>query len=418
MPLEAEAFSGESRDGGLATDSDRIVIVGAGQAGARAAEALRTAGHKGAITLVGDEPHLPYERPQLSKEVLLAPKGEVAFVKTAEAWHDLGVELCSGVRVAECDVERRTATLESGRTLIYDKLLLATGTSARRLPALETGQVPVRYLRTIDDAMALRTHLAPGAAVVLVGGGVIGLEVAAAAVAAGASATVIEAGHSLLVRALPTVASDFLLRRHRVAGVEFRFGVTVSSVEDGVLLLSDGARISASVVVVGVGADPHAGLAAQMGLAGEGGIEVDPFGRTSAEGVFAAGDITLQRCPRTSRWRRVETWANAQNQAIAVARTMAGVPTAYTDPTWFWSDQYDVNLQVVGELGVGDLVARGDVGADRFTLVALDEGIVRGAVTVNRRPDMAALRKLVASGVRVDRANIENPSFDLRKALA
>ncbi len=396
---------------------DRIVIVGAGQAGARAAEALRTAGYKGSIALVGDEIHLPYERPQLSKEVLLKPEEPVVLVKTAEAWREIGVDVYVGAKAEAVDVEHRIVRLSDGRELQYDKLLLATGTVARHLPVLEAGPVPVRYLRTIEDAVSLREALIPGAHVVLIGGGVIGLEVAAAAVAAGASVTVIEAGKTLLARALPGVASDFLLQRHRAAGVDFRFGVTVSAVEDGGLVLSDGSRVPASVVVVGIGAEPQTALAVQMGLDGPDGIKVDACGRTPLDGVFAAGDVTLQHCSRTGRWRRVETWANAQNQAIAAAKTMAGIETPYDDPPWFWSDQYDVNLQVVGDMGAGDLISRGDLASDRFTLVAVEDGVVRGGVTVNRRPDMAALRKLVASGHRVARDDLENPKIDLRKIV-
>lgn len=396
---------------------DQIVIVGAGQAGARTAEALRASGYCGKIALVGDEPHLPYERPQLSKDALLKPEGPFAFVKTAEAWRELRVDLYSGCMVGELDADRRIVQLTDGRVLPYGRMLLATGTVARRLRSLEGGALPVRYLRTIEDAVSLRRDLVSGAEAVVIGGGVIGLEVAAAAVAAGAAVTVVEAGRTLLARALPATASDFLLRRHRAAGVHFRFGVTVSKMDGGGLLLSDGSRIAASVVVVGIGAEPQTSLAVKMGLDGPDGVKVDACGRTPIEGIFAAGDVTLQQCARTGRWRRVETWANAQNQAIAAARTMAGIETPYADPPWFWSDQYDVNLQVVGDMDVGDVLARGDVGDDRFTLIAVEDGFVRGAVAVNRRPDMAALRKIVASGRRVARDDLENPKVDLRKVL-
>jgi NADPH-dependent 2,4-dienoyl-CoA reductase/sulfur reductase-like enzyme len=397
--------------------NDRIVIVGAGQAGARAAEALRGAGHAGSIVLIGEEPTLPYERPQLSKEFLLRPEAEVALIRDAVAWSALDVQLHIGAGVAECELERRRVSLADGRAYAFDRLLLTTGTRARRLPDLEEGALPVRTLRTVEDAIWLRKAFVPGASVVMIGGGVIGLETAAAAIAAGCAVTVLEAAPTLLSRALPRAAAAFLLRRHQGEGVAFRFGVVAERVEQDGVVLSDGSRVAADLVVVGVGAEPNVELAAQIGLDAVGGVKVDAYGRTEAPGVFAAGDVASQWNEQRKCWARVETWANAQNQAIAVGRTLAGDAAPYLDPPWFWSDQYDANLQVVGDMAMGDLVARGDVLGDRFTLIALDGEIVRGAVTINRRPDMAALRKLVALSRPIARAELENTAFDLRKAV-
>jgi NADPH-dependent 2,4-dienoyl-CoA reductase/sulfur reductase-like enzyme len=396
--------------------ADRILIVGAGQAGARAAEALRATGHTGDITLLGEEPHIPYERPQLSKEILLK-QGAVVHIKDEAYWQTLSVNLHIGAKAVECDIEGREMRLADGRVLPYDRLLLTTGTTARRLPKLEVGGIPIHYLRTIEDAFALKRALVPSAKLVIVGGGVIGLEAAAAATVAGCTVTVIETATSLLSRALPKAASEFLLRRHRAAGVNFIFESSPERIEDGLLILTNGKRVDADLILVGIGAEPLTHLAQQMGLDATLGIKIDAFGQTEAPDVFAAGDVALQRDQLRNRWVRVETWANAQNQAIAVAKNMAGQRTEYNDPAWFWTDQYDTNLQVVGDMGFGDLVVRGDPQSDKFTLLALDEQIVRGAVTVNRRPEMAALRRLVALGKPADRASLENPSFDLRKAL-
>jgi NADPH-dependent 2,4-dienoyl-CoA reductase/sulfur reductase-like enzyme len=261
----------------------------------------------------------------------------------------------------------------------------------------------------------LRAAFKPGARIVVIGGGVIGLETAAAAVAAECQVVVIEAAPSLMARALPKVASDFLLRRHQAAGVSFRFGLQAIGVEDGAVLFTDGSRQAADALVIGVGAVPNVALAEKLGLDAAEGVRVDALGRTDAENVFAAGDVASQWDALRNRWRRVETWANAQNQAIAAAKTMAGLDAPYQEPVWFWTDQYDVNLQVVGDMEAGDLVCRGDPGGDRFTLLALEGGIVRGGLTINRRPDMAALRKLVARASPVDRESLENPSVDLRK---
>jgi NADPH-dependent 2,4-dienoyl-CoA reductase/sulfur reductase-like enzyme len=394
---------------------ERIVIVGAGQAGARAAEALRAAGHAGSIALLGDEPHAPYERPQLSKETLLKPGAPVVLIRDAAGWAALNVDLHTGAGVVDCDADRRTVSCADGRVFAYDRLLLTTGVRVRRLPALENRGVPVHYLRTIEDALVLRAAFKPGARIVVIGGGVIGLETAAAAVAAECQVVVIEAAPSLLARALPKVASDFLLRRHQAAGVSFRFGLQAIGVEDGAVLFTDGSRQAADALVIGVGAVPNVALAEKLGLDAAEGVRVDALGRTDAENVFAAGDVASQWDALRNRWRRVETWANAQNQAIAAAKTMAGLDAPYQEPVWFWTDQYDVNLQVVGDMEAGDLVCRGDPGGDRFTLLALEGGIVRGGLTINRRPDMAALRKLVARASPVDRESLENPSVDLRK---
>jgi NADPH-dependent 2,4-dienoyl-CoA reductase/sulfur reductase-like enzyme len=398
-----------------ATNGGRIVIVGAGQAGARAAEALRAAGHVGSIALIGEEPHEPYERPQLSKETLLKPDAPVVKIKDYAAWRALDVDLHTGCRVAACDAEKRSVELADGRLFQFDQLLLTTGVRPRRLPSLENGSIPVLYLRTIEDALALRAALRPNARVVIVGGGVIGLETAAAAVAAECSVTVIETAPILLARALPKAASDFLLRRHKAVGVDFRFGAQANAVDGNELVLSDGSRLRADVIVVGIGAVPNVALAECLKIEGADGIRVDDCGRTEASRIFAAGDVALQRDDESGRWRRIETWANAQNQAIAVGKTMAGVDTPYREPIWFWSDQYDFNLQVVGDMTGGDVICRGDPASDRFTLLCCDGKVVRGGVTINRRPDMAALRKIVAQQKAVDRAALESPSIDLRK---
>lgn len=399
----------------VARTDDRIAIVGAGQAGARAAEALRAAGHTGAIHLIGEEPHIPYERPQLSKEILLDPAAVPASIKDRAAWEALGVELRTGVCVARCDLGAKRLEFEAGGELAFDRLVIATGVAARTLPALEGQGVPVRTLRTIEDAFHLRAAFVPGARIVLIGGGVIGLETAAAATKAGCIVTVVEAAPTLLSRALPTTVAAFLQRRHEVEGVAFRFGVIGTAVERGSVILSDDARIPADCIVVGIGGAPRTTLGAQIGLDCVEGVRVNAYGRTDAPDVFAIGDVASQWSEQRGCWGRVETWANAQNQAIAVARSMAGQDAPYCDAPWFWTDQYDVNIQVAGDLAGADLVMRGDAASGRFAVLGVQDGVLRGAVTVNNRKDMAVLRRLATR--RVNRADLENPSFDLRKAL-
>jgi p-cumate 2,3-dioxygenase ferredoxin reductase component len=394
---------------------DRIAIVGAGQAGARAAEALRAAGHAGEIHLIGEEAHPPYERPQLSKEILLDRSAAPAHIKDRESWKALGVSLHTGTKVAACDLATRRLALESGQALAFDRLVIATGVEARAAPWLENSEIPVRTLRTIQDALLLRDAFIPGARIVLIGGGVIGLETAAAAVKAGCSVTVVEAAATLLSRALPVDIAHFLQRRHESEGVVFRFGVVGERVEAGALVLSDGSRLPADCIVVGIGGAPRIALGQQIGLDCVDGLRVDAYGRTDAPCVFAIGDVAAQWSEQRGRWARIETWANAQNQAIAVARSMAGQDAPYRDAPWFWTDQYDVNVQVAGDLAGADLVVRGDIASGRFAVLGVQDGVLRGAATVNNRKDMAVLRKLATR--RVNRADLENPSFDLRKAL-
>jgi p-cumate 2,3-dioxygenase ferredoxin reductase subunit len=398
-----------------ASDDDSIMIVGAGQAGARTAEALRAAGHKGRIALVGEERHLPYERPQLSKEILLDRALVPASIKERAGWQGLDVDLHLGTPVASCSLDRRAVELADGRRIAFDRLVLATGVAARELPQLGGGGIPVRTLRTIEDALFLRGSFRPGARIVLIGGGVIGLEVASAAIKSGCVVTVVEAADSLLSRALPRMVADFLQKRHEDAGVQFRFGVSGQAIADGNLVLSDGSEIPVDCIVVGIGAGPRVALGRMLGLDCNDGIRVDARGRSDAPGVYAIGDVAAQWSEHQQRWARVETWANAQNQSIAVARSMVGQAPAYSEAPWFWTDQYDINLQVAGELSGTELVVRGDVRSGRFAVLGLKDGTLCGAATVNNRKDMAVLRKLATRPV--NRADLENPSFDLRKAL-
>lgn len=393
---------------------DTVAIVGAGHAGARAAEALRAAGHHGRIYLIGDEAHLPYERPQLSKEILLDRAFVPAFIMQRAAWTRLGVDLHLGSPVVACDLDRRAIEFADG-CISFDRLILATGVRARALPHLEGAGIPVRKLRTIEDALFLRELFSPGARIVLIGGGVIGLEVASAAIGAGCAVTVVEAAEGLLLRALPPLVASYLQRRHERAGVLFRFGVSGQAVVDGSVILSDGSRIPADCVLVGIGAEPCVELGRQLGLACEDGVRVDEWGRSDVPGVYAIGDVAAQWSAHRQCWMRIETWANAQSQAIAVAGAMVGQGAAYRDVPWFWTDQFDINIQVAGDLAGTDLVLRGDMAQGRFAVAGLKDGILCGSVTVNNRKDMAVLRKLATRPV--NRADIENPSFDLRRAL-
>ena len=396
----------------------RIVIVGAGQAGARAALALRSAGHQGSITLIGAEPHLPHERPQLSNELLTKPGATVQFIKSAEHWAAQGIDLWCGTAVVSVDPDRREVGVADGRTAGFDRLLLATGMSPRRCAALEGSAIPVGYLRTIGDSRAIHDRLVPGVRIVVVGGGVIGLEVAAAAVAAGCTVTVVEASQRLLGRALPDVVGRFLLALHTAEGVSFRYGVTPTGVEGGTVVLSDGTRLPADLIVVGIGVEPSAEIVSAFGLPAADSFRVDSATATAFDGVHAAGDAALQYSPWHDRWIRVDTWANAQNQAVAAAKAMIGLNVSYEEPAWFWSDQYKVNLQVVGDAVAEEHVVRGSVESGKFSVISLRGGEAVGGVTVNDPREMGALRRLVAARLSLPRADLEDVRFDLRRAAA
>jgi len=396
----------------------RVVIVGAGQAGARAAEALRAAGHCGSITLLGEEEHLPYERPQLSKSILIDAEPSPAFIRTSKAWAELDIALSTSSRVIAADIEQRRIGLADGRELAFDRLLLATGTRARRLRELESAALPVRYLRCMNDALALRHSLEPGKTVVLIGGGVIGLEVASAATARGCKVTILEKADTLLPQIGSPALSRYAQRLHASRGVNIRCAATVRRAVAAGLELDDGSLVPADLVLVGVGVEPSAELARQLGLQVDQGVRITPSGTASVEGIYAAGDVAEQWSRCHDRWMRVENWANAQNQAIATAKTMAGADSPYDAPPWFWSDQYDANIQIVGHPGAGEEFIRGDAANGPFTTISLRDGEVVGGIAVNSARDMAVLRRLVSSRKAVRKADLENPAFELKRALA
>jgi p-cumate 2,3-dioxygenase ferredoxin reductase subunit len=395
-----------------------IVIAGAGQAGARAAEALRARGFGGSITMLGEEPHPPYERPQLSKAMLQSADAPVAYIKQARDWNEtLDIRIETGAAAIDCDAERRIVSTANGRSFRFDALLLATGTRPRRLGALEGAQLEVQYLRNVEDALRFRRHIQARSRIVIVGGGVIGLEAACAAAKSGCRVTVIENEARLLPRAFPNLISDLVADRHRAHGVEFVFATTVTTSTSRSVRLSNGTEIPTDLVLVGIGVTPSGDLATRLGLPAAGGIAVDACGRTAARGIFCAGDAALQWSRCHGRAIRVETWANAQNQAISVAANMIGETTEYNDPAWFWTDQYDLNIQVAGDMRDADHIARGDPKSGRFSIIAMRGAELVGALSVNAAKDMAMLRRIIAANAKPQRADLESPGYDLRAAL-
>jgi p-cumate 2,3-dioxygenase ferredoxin reductase subunit len=402
----------------LTATIENIVIAGAGQAGGRAAEALRARGFQGAITILGEESHPPYERPQLSKAMLHSTDAPVAYIKQARDWSDvLNVRLETGAAVMDCDPDRRTVTTTEGRSFPFDRLLIATGTRPRRLTTLANSGIEIQYLRNVEDALRFRKSVQHQSRIVIVGGGVIGLEAACAAAKNGCRVTVIESEARLLARAFPAIVSDLVAAKHRSHGITFVLGATVTgSTPDGVQL-SNGDAIEADLVLVGIGVEPVPTVAERLGLLWQGGIGIDACGRTAAPGVFCAGDAALQWSRCHGRAIRVETWANAQNQAISVAANMIGEAKEYHDPPWFWTDQYDLNIQVTGDMLDSDHIVRGDERSGKFSVIAMRGSDVVGALSVNAAKDMAMLKRVIAANARPARADLESSAYDLRAAL-
>jgi anthranilate 1,2-dioxygenase ferredoxin reductase subunit len=389
----------------------------------RAAEVLRQHSPEAEITLIGDELHLPYDRPPLSKAFLTGKlDAATLYLKPESFFAEHGIRLRLGQTATAIDRAAKTVTLADGERLSYDKLLIATGCRARRLPAaLET--VPIHYLRSLGDADRLRAALVPGAAIVMIGGGFIGLEIAASARKLGAEVTVLEALPRLMARAVPEMVSAAVHRLHESHGVRFEFGARLQSIAPAP---GGGARIAtgrgsyrADSIIAGIGAAPNAELAEAAGLAVDDGILVDACGRTGDPDIFAAGDVTRHENPLLGRPIRVESWQVALNHAAIVARAMLGPCDAYAELPWLWTDQYDTNIQALGFFAPGqDLVTRGDPASAAFTLLGLDQqGRIEAALTFNNGRDMSALKRLAASRAAVPREMLADPARKLTELL-
>ncbi len=408
-----------------------MVIVGAGHCGGRAAQALREAGWAGPIHLVGMERHVPYERPPLSKELLIGEKdADACQLRSAQALIDDGVRLHTQ-RVSSLDTAGRRITLANGQVLPYHRLLLATGGSARGLDIPGADLPEVLTLRTLDDAQLLAQRLGAGAQLLVVGGGFIGLEVAASARRLGMAVTLVEGAPRLLGRAVPADIAARAQTLHEARGVDLRLGVLPTTIEarqpGGVRVrLSDGTAVDADTVVVGIGMKPATDLARDAGLAvasgNVGGIVVDAGLRTSAPDVFAAGDVAAFPGPLSGQPMRQETWFNAETQARVAAVNMVGGQAVCDQAPWFWSDQYDHQLQVAGEPALGTQTAvRTLDGGDRISFHLDAQDRVVGMSAWGQAPrclkEFKLARLLVERRVSARPAELADPAVKL-KALA
>ena len=394
-----------------------FAIVGAGLAGATAAETLRTAGFDGDIVLLGAERHGPYERPPLSKEYLHGgAERDSVFLHQPEWYAERRIDLRLDTTVTALDRGAHELVTGAGDRVRYDRLLLATGATPRRLTVPGSDADRVHYLRTVDDSDRLRAALRPGTKVVVIGGGWIGLETAAAAVAAGAEVTVLEQAELPLVRVLgPRVATVFA-DLHTGHGVDLRCGVAVAGIraEPGAVLLGEGTEIAADVIVVGVGVAPNDALARAAGLAVDNGILVDEHLRTSDPDITAAGDVANAAHPLLGRPIRVEHWANASHQPVVAARTMLGQDATYDRLPFFFTDQYDLGMEYTGHAPDHDeVVIRGDLAAREFIAFWLADGRVQAGMNVNVWDVADDIERLIRSGVTVDTTRLADPATPL-----
>jgi 3-phenylpropionate/trans-cinnamate dioxygenase ferredoxin reductase component len=406
-------------------DEAPFLLIGGGLAGAGTARALRDEGFDGPVVLVGAEPHPPYERPPLSKKYLLGEADRDTVFVTEPSWYaDNGVDLRTGTRAVALDTAGHRVTLEDGEELSYRRLLLATGARPRPLTVPGADQLDLHYLRTLDDSDRLRSALTPGTRVVIIGGGWIGLETAAAARTLGADVTVLEGAELPLLRVLgPEIAGVFADLHHRHA-VDLRCGTQVVAIRPagpagsaaGTVVLADGTEVEADVVVVGIGAVPEDALARAGGLAVDDGIVVDEQLRSSDPDVFAAGDVANAAHPFLGRRLRVEHWANALNQPRTAALAMLGRPAEYDRLPYFYSDQYDLGMEYTGHAvpgGYDEVVIRGDVGARQFIAFWLAQGRVLAGMNVNVWDVTEPIRDLIRSRRLVDRAALADPAVPL-----
>jgi 3-phenylpropionate/trans-cinnamate dioxygenase ferredoxin reductase component len=406
---------------------ETFVIVGAGQAAAQAADSLRRDGYAGRLVVIGDEPYLPYQRPPLSKKFLAGelPLERLA-VKPAAFYEQAGVELRLGVHVEGLDLGARTVLLADGERVGYDRLLLATGSTPRKVTIPGHDLVGVHYLRTVADVDRIRAELAPGSRVAVVGGGYIGLEVAATCRSLGYEVDVLEMADRVMNRVVAPAVSTFLAAEHARAGVRLALGAQVSafltrpddSRRVGAVAVAGGARFAADVVVIGVGVLPSTGLAAAAGLACDNGIAVDQHCRTSDPAVYAAGDCTSHPSLRYGRRVRLESVDNAFEQAKTAAANLRGGSAVHDRVPWFWSDQYDLKLLIAGLSHDHDeVVLRGDPETRSFACCYLKEGELLAVDCINSPKDYMAARKLIAERVRCDRRRLADPTVALKDAV-
>ena len=401
----------------------RTIVVGAGQAAGQLVASLRQEKYEGEILMIGEEPHLPYQRPPLSKAYLAGElPTERILVRPEKFYADKAIEARLATKVTAIDRDARTVTVETGETLAWDHLVLATGSHVRRLRIPGIDLPGVHYLRTMADVDGIREGIGEDRRLVIVGGGYIGLEVAAVARKLGMQVTVLEMEERILARVTTPEMSAYYTKVHSAHGVEIRTGAAAAEIlgEDRVtgVKCTDGTEIGADMVIVGVGILPTTELAEAAGLACDNGIVVDEHCRTSDPAVFAIGDCTNHPSPLLGRRLRLESVPNAMDQARTVAKNIMGKETVYDAVPWFWSDQYDLKLQMVGfSADADESVLRGDPDSGSFARFYLKDGVIVAVDAVNRPKEFMASKQLVAARRAVDAAALADETVDVKELV-
>jgi len=400
-----------------------ILIIGGGQAGAQAIDTLRREGFDGRLVLVSDEPQLPYQRPPLSKKFLCGEMAADRLLFRHQSFYDEHrVELKLGVRATGLDPAARRVVLSNGEEVAYDRLLLCLGAGSRLLTCPGADLPGVHYLRSIADVPKIQEGLKPGARAVIIGGGYIGLETAATARKMGCAVTVLEMADRVMNRVVASNVSEYFAHEHRTQGVKLVCNTRVVRLEGKSrverVVCADGSTHEADLLVVGVGAVANMQLAGDAGLSCENGIVVDEYCRTSDPAIYAAGDCTYHPSPRFEMRVRLESVDNAFEQAKTAALNMLGRPTVHDRVPWFWSDQFDNKLLIVGlSQGHDQQVTRGDPATRSFTVCYLKGGELLAVEAINHSKDYMAARKLIADRVRPDLDKLADPLVALKESV-
>jgi 3-phenylpropionate/trans-cinnamate dioxygenase ferredoxin reductase subunit len=403
----------------------KVVILGAGHAGGSMAAFLRQSGHEGPIVLIGDEPIPPYQRPPLSKAWLKGEADAASLALKDVAWYaDNGCDLRLGVTATAVNRGEKAVTLSTGETVAYDILVFATGARARKLPIPGADLKGVLELRTAADAEQLKAALGPDRRLAIIGGGYVGLEAAASARALGAHAMVLEREKRILARVACPQLSDFFTAYHQARGVKFELGVEITAFEgeNGEIRrvrLADGRAIDCDAALVGIGAIPNDDLARDAGLACVNGIVVDLNARTADPSVFAIGDVTHRPLPLYDRTVRLESVPNALEQAKVAAGVIAGRPPLTPEVPWFWSDQFDLKLQIAGMPFDADaILVRGDPATAKFAVFHLKGDQIQAVEAVNSPPEFMMGKQLIGNRKPVSRERLADTTVSMKEVAA
>lgn len=407
--------------------TDNIVIVGAGHAAAEAVTTLRKKGWEGGITLVGDEPSLPYHRPPLSKAYFKGDlKPEKLLIRGEVVYENAEIDLRLATRVTRVNRETKSVELSDGNSVSYSKLMIATGTRARKIPVEGADSSTIHYLRTLADVDGIKSQLPENGRLMIVGAGYIGLEVAASAVQQGIKVTVLETMERVLARVTSPVVSAYYQKRHAVGGVDIRLNSRLVKFEESIrdgqkhskAVMQDGCEYEFDCAIVGIGVLPNIELAEEAGLECENGMLVNEFNQTSDPDIYAVGDCCNFHSRLYERNIRLESVPNALEQAKTAALSMLGEPIAYDSVPWFWSDQYDIKLQTVGLLSdYDDYVVRGDSENDKFSVFYLKHGRLIAMDAINSPAEFMISKRLIATKPTPDKTQLADVDFPLKSLL-